>query len=127
MAVTSNIKLIIAFADPDLNDEEKEEQVKKLLVQMRELDELEEIARVPDPNPPEGNKAIASFLSGLLMAEVSTANIKKLFGFLGDRLNNKPIKMTVKAPDGRELNVEASSKEEFEFAMQKAQEFLNNK
>jgi hypothetical protein len=52
---------------------------------LRDLDEIETIYRVLDPNPPEGNKALGEFLVGLLTAEVSVGNVKKLMGFLGDR------------------------------------------
>lgn len=121
----SNIQLTIDFNHPDLDEEEKDKEVQKLLAQIKELDQVEDVERVLDPNPPEGNKAFLSFLTGLLMVEVSPANIKKLFGFLGERLGNKAIKLTVKAPNGKEISVEASSKQEFEYAMQKAQDFLN--
>ena len=59
------------------------------------------------------------------MAEVSPTNLKKLFGFLSDRFANKPMKLKVKATDGRELEIEASSKEEFEYIKQQAEEFIN--
>jgi len=63
-------------------------------------------------------------LVGLLTTKVSIANFKKLGAFLGDRLGNKPIKLKVKAPDGREMELEASSQAEFDYAYQKAQDFL---
>ena len=63
---------------------------------------------------------------GMLTAEVNPANIKKLMTFLGDRLGGKQIEMVLKTPDGRELNLKASSQAEFEFAFQKAQEFLKS-
>ncbi|WP_371418128.1 hypothetical protein [Anabaena sp. UHCC 0253] len=123
----SNYQITIAFTDADLDDEEKNQEVQKLLSQMQKLDDVEDVSRVIDPTPPEGNKAGGGFLPGLLTAQVNPANFLKLFGFLTERLGNKPIKLNVKAPDGREINVEASSKEEFEFAWQKAQDFINNK
>ncbi|MTJ47206.1 hypothetical protein [Dolichospermum sp. UHCC 0259] len=127
MTDISNIKITIAFTDTDLDDEEKNQEVQKLLNQMQKLDEIEDVNCVIDPNPPKLNKAGGGFLPGLLTAQVNPANFLKLFGFLAERLGNKPIKLNVKAPDGREINVEASSKEEFEFAWQKAQDFINNK
>ena len=91
---------------------------------MKHLDEIEDVGRVLDPNPPEKNKAIGGFLVGLLTAEVNPTNIKKLLGFFRDRLSNKPMEMTIEAPDGRKLNVKASSQAEFEFVLKQAQEFL---
>jgi hypothetical protein len=85
---------------------------------------VENVDLVPVTEAPKGAKALGGFLLGMLQAEVSVANIKALFGFLGDRIGAKPIKMNIKAPDGRELNIEASSQAEFDYAYQKAQEFL---
>ena len=121
---SSNITLTIAFTDPELDSEELEAQAQNLLVQLKDLDEVEAVNRVLDPNPPAGNKAIGGILVGLLTAEVSVANFKQLGAFLGDRLGNKPVKLKVKAPDGRELELEASSREEFDYAYEKAQAFL---
>ena len=126
MASESLVKLTLVFNDPDLDAEEKDEEVQKLLNQMQKLDEVEEITRVLDPNPPVGNKALGGFLVGMLTAEVKPENIKKLFGFLRERLNGKPIEIAIKAPDGRELNIKANSQAEFEFAFEKAQEFLKS-
>ncbi|MGA7935554.1 MAG: hypothetical protein WCA35_18530 [Kovacikia sp.] len=119
-----NVQLILAFNDPDLDDEELDQEAQRLLVQMKELNEVETVNRVLDPNPPEGNKAIGGFLAGILLAEVNPASVKKLMGFLGDRLGGKPIKLKVKAPDGRELELEANSQAEFDYAYQRAQDFL---
>ena len=124
MASEPNVTLTIDLNDPDPDVEETDEAIQNLLAQMRELDEIEAVDRVFDPNPPAGNKAIGGFVVGLLMAEVSVANFKKLGAFLGDRLGSKPIKLKVKAPDGREMELEASSQAEFDYAYQKAQAFL---
>ena len=121
---SSNITLTIAVTDPELDSEELEAQAQNLLIQLKDLDEVEAVNRVLDPNPPAGNKTVGGFLVGLLMTEVSVANFKKLGAFLGDRLGNKPVKLKVKAPDGRELELEASSREEFDYAYEKAQAFL---
>ncbi len=51
MTNASNVKLIIGFNDPDLDDEEKNEQAQKLLQEIRELDEIEVAELLPDPNP----------------------------------------------------------------------------
>jgi hypothetical protein len=126
MADESLVKFTLVFNDPDLDAEEKDEEVQKLLNQMQKLDEVEEIERVLDPNPPEGNKALGGFLVGMLTIVVKPDNIKALFGFFSERLNGKPIEIAIKAPDGRELNIKANNQAEFEFAFQKAQEFLKS-
>lgn len=124
--MSSNIKLTIALNDPNLDAEEIETQTRNLLREVKDLDEVEQASLVGVAETPQGSKAFAGFLLGMLQAEVSVANLSKLLGFLGDRLGGKSIKLTLKAPDGREINLEASSREEFEFAMEQAQEFLKN-
>lgn len=124
MANTSNIQVTISLSDPSLDDEELQAEVDKLLPQIREVDGVEDVNLVPVAEVPQGSKSLGGFLIGLLMAEVNPANIKALFTFLSERLAGKPIEMSLKAADGRELNIKANSKAEFDYAYQKAQEFL---
>jgi hypothetical protein len=123
MTANSNIKFTITFNDPDLDAEEKDEQSQRLIAELKQIDEVDAVGRVLDPNPPEGNKALGGFLAGLLMAEVNVANAKKLMGFLGDRLGGKPIELAVEA-NGKKLTVKAHSREELEAAIKAAQDFI---
>jgi hypothetical protein len=120
---TEQIALTITFSDPDLNAEELDDEVVRLLSDLNDRSDIDAVDRVRDPNPPDGNKSGGAFLVGVLMAEVSMANAKKVLGFLGDRLGNKPISFEVEG-NGKKLKVSASSREELEFAMQKAKEFI---
>jgi hypothetical protein len=119
----SSIKLAIAFNDPDLEPEERDEQAQRFLAELKQVDEVESVERLLDPNPPEGNKSLGGFLVGMLLAEVNPANGKKLLGFLGDRLGGKPIELSVEA-NGRKLTVKAHSREELEAAIKAAQDFI---
>jgi hypothetical protein len=121
MSNESTIKLAIAFNDPDLEPEERDEQAQRLLAELKQVDEVESVERMLDPNPPEGNKSLGGFLVGMLLAEVNPANGKKLLGFLGDRLGGKPIELSVEA-NGRKLTVKAHSREELEAAIKLAQQ-----
>ena len=123
MPENSSIKFTIAFNDPDLDSEELEEQAQNLLAQMKDLDEIETVDRVLDPNPPEGNKAVGALLVGLLTAQVNKGNAQKVMGFLGDRLGNKPIELEVEA-NGKKLKVKASSQAELMAAIEAAQKFV---
>ena len=122
MASNSSIKFTIAFNDPDLDSEELDEQAQRLMSELKQMDDVE-TNLVIDPNPPEGNKSMGGFLVGLLTAQVNPENGKKLLGFLGDRLGGKPIELTLEG-NGKKLSVKASSREELEFAMKAAQDFL---
>lgn len=123
MTTDSNIKLTINFNDPDLDPEERDEQVQRLMNELKQMDEVETVDRVLDPNPPEGNKAVGAMLVGLLTAQVNLANAQKLMGFLGDRLGGKPIELEVEA-NGKKLKVSAHSREELEAAIEAAQKFV---
>ncbi|MEH2298267.1 MAG: sugar ABC transporter permease [Nostoc sp.] len=127
MAAISNVPVTISLAELGLDNEELQTEVQNLLPQLREVNGVEDADLVAVENAPKGTKNISGIVWELLKAQVNASNIKSLFKFLSDRFGNKPIKIGVKAPDGRELNVEASSREEFEFALEKAQDFLNNK
>jgi hypothetical protein len=124
MSNESTIKLAIAFNDPDLEPEERDEQAQRLLAELKQVNEVESVERMLDPNPPEGNKSLGGFLVGMLLAEVNPANGKKLLGFLGDRLGGKVIELSVEA-NGRKLTVKAHSREELEAAIKLAQEFIS--
>ncbi|MDZ8024465.1 MAG: hypothetical protein RMY36_010150 [Nostoc sp. SerVER01] len=122
MSSESNVKLTIALSNPDLDTEEQERETRNLLREIKELDvesaELVEVREIP-----EGAKSVGGFLLGVLQAEVSLANFKKLLGFLGDRLGNKTIELEVEA-DGKKLKVKASSREELSAAIEQAQKFI---
>ncbi|BAY30555.1 hypothetical protein NIES2107_24000 [Nostoc carneum NIES-2107] len=126
MADTSDIKLTITFIDPDLDEEEKEEEVAKLLTQIKELDEVEEVNRVPDPNPPQGNKSLTGWLAGKLMAVVKPEKIKQVFGSLIQNLANKSIEVEAEA-NGKKIKVKASNLAELEAAVKAVENFVSQK
>jgi hypothetical protein len=117
MTSSPNLKLTIEFIDP----EERDEQAQRLIAELKSLDEIV-VDRV-DANLAEGTKSIGGFLVGLLTAEVSVANSKKLMGFLGDRLGGKPIEFTVEV-NGKKLTAKANSREELDYAIAKANDFI---
>jgi hypothetical protein len=126
MAADSNVKVTIAFNDPELDSEELEIQAQNLLTQMRDLDGIETVGRVLDPNPPEGNKrykAVEGTLIGCIAVETSKDMIQKVLSFLGNHVSNKSIELEVEA-NGKRLKVKASSQAELETAIEAAQKFL---
>lgn len=122
MTTESNIKLTIALNDSDLEAEELDERTRNLLREINELD-VERAELVAVEETPEGTKAFGGFLLGLLQAEVSVANIKRVLGFIGDRLGGQSIELEVEA-NGKKLKVKANSHEELRAAIQEAQKFI---
>jgi len=127
MTADSNVKVTIAFNDPELDSEELEAQAQNLLDQMIDLDGIETVDRVLDPNPPEGNKrykAVEGTLVGFIVVETSKEMVKKRLGFLGNHIvGNKSIELEVEA-NGKRLKVKASSQAELETAIEAAQKFV---
>ncbi|MGB5962746.1 MAG: hypothetical protein WBG73_19065 [Coleofasciculaceae cyanobacterium] len=126
MANTSNIQVTISLSDSSLDEEELQAEVDNLLPQLKEVDGVEDANLVAVAEVPQNSKALGGFLLGLLTAEVNSANIKALFSFLSERLAGKPIEMSLKAADGRELSIKANSKAEFDYAYKKAEEFIKS-
>jgi hypothetical protein len=117
------IKLMINFSDSNLSTDERDDEAQRLLNELKNMDEIESIDRVLDPNPPEGNKAIGAWLAGILMAEVNITNAKAVLGYLGNRLGGKPIELELEA-NGRKLKVKAHSQEELTAAIEAAKNFI---
>ncbi|HYX15819.1 MAG TPA: hypothetical protein VE944_15910 [Nostoc sp.] len=122
MSSESNVKLTIALSNPDLDADEQERETRNLLREIKDLD-VENAELVAVTESPVGSKAFGAFLLGVLQAEVSLANFKKLLGFLGDRLGNKTIELEVEA-NGKKLKLKASSREELTAALEAAQKFV---
>ena len=122
MSSESNVKLTIALSNPELDPEEQERETRNLLREIRDLD-VESAELVAVTEIPPGAMAFGGFLLGVLQAEVSLANFKKLLGYLGDRLGNKTIELEVEA-NGKKLKVKASSQEELNAAIEQAQKFI---
>jgi hypothetical protein len=120
-----NIKLTIEFNDPELEPAERDEQAQFLIDELKDIDKIDIVDRVLDLTATTvGTKAISGFLTGLLMAEVKVDNAKKMFGYLRDRLSGKSIELTVEA-NGKKLTIKASSCEEFDYAIAKANDLID--
>jgi hypothetical protein len=111
-----NIKLTIEFNDHEVEPSQRDEQAQFLIDELKDIDKIEIVDRVLDLTAP-------TVISGFLMAEVKIDNAKKLFGYLRDRLSGKSIELTVEA-NGKKLMVKASSCEEFDCAIAKANDLI---
>jgi hypothetical protein len=125
MRMAQNLLIFtINCADSRLDSDEQDQLVQRLLKELKEYEDTARIRRCPDSDLPDGSKSLGGFLVGLLTVEVSSANAKKLLQFLGDRFGNKPLKLKLETAKGQKLEIEASSREEFEYIMQQAQSFI---
>ena len=105
------IQFTFAIDDPELDDDRRLKIATNLLQELRGLDEVEKADRAEYLNPEPGGKLGFATLIGVLTAEVSIKNIKTFLAFLGDRLGDKPIELTVKVGD-KEVSIKAKSRQE---------------
>lgn len=116
------IRLTIDFNDPNLESEKRDEQAQGLITELRDIEDLRSY-RVVDPNPLSNTKSINGFVAGKLQVLATAANAEKLMKFLGDRLGNKSIELTLEFDD-KKLSVKASSREELDYAIKAAAELI---
>ena len=104
----------LVLLELDFQDDAPEATQEKLTVSLYQqlqkvpglkVDRVAEIA-------PDGSRSSGRFLWGLLQAEVGIPGIKDLFGFLGDRLGDKPMVIKAKFADGRVFEMTAHSRAE---------------
>ena len=122
----SQLQVTIAFQDPELDDEDLQTDVERLLPQIREIDGIEAVGLVPVEEMPVGAKSIGGIVVGAAKFAIDNSNILKGLVFVGNRLiNGKTLKATFKAPDGREFSGEAGSRSDFEYLLQQAEAFFD--
>ncbi len=105
------IQFTFGLDEPELEDEERLKFSKKLLRELRNLDEVERADRTEDLDPEAGSKPGFATLIGTLTAQVSFNNILGFLGFLGDRLANKSIKGSI-AVGNNKVEFEVKSRQE---------------
>jgi hypothetical protein len=112
-ATQDNIMIEFTFGldEPEVEDSERLKFARKLLQELRQLDEVERVDRAENLNPEAGSKPGFETLLGILTAEVSFKNFKIFLEFLGDRLQDKLIKGKIKVGDN-EVEFEVKSHQE---------------
>lgn len=117
------IQFTFGLDDPELEYEEKLKFARKLLRELRNLDEVEKVERTENLTPEAGSKPGISTLIGTLTTHVSFKNLQEFLGFLGDRIQDKPIKIHVKVGD-RETTIKAKNRKELLEAERVAKELF---
>jgi hypothetical protein len=124
----STIKLTISVAGTELDDEKLDDITRSLMWDIKDLDLAEDISLAKSHEAAgdihRGN--LVTTVLGVLNAEVDITKIGKFLGFLSDRLSSKPIKITVKTPDGKEYIIEAGNIKQLEAATQTILALLGN-
>jgi hypothetical protein len=112
MAETTQDDIIIQFTfglnEPEAEDSERLNFSRKLLQELRQLDEVDSVERAENLNPEVGSKPGFETLLGILTTEVNFKNFGTFLEFLGNRLQTKPIKGKIKVGDN-EVEFEVKS------------------
>jgi hypothetical protein len=98
MTDPSAISITIDFQDD--SPAERQAQVTQSLYQQLQGVPGLKVDRIQE-DAPDNARSFGGFLWGLLQAEVTLESVKTLFGFLGDRLGDKPIAIDATFADGR--------------------------
>ena len=117
------VQFTFAVNDPELEDAERQEIARKLLRELRQLDEVENANFAKDSELEPGARSVLATIVGVLTAEVSRENIQKVLGFIGDRIQNKPLVIKVKVGE-QEVEIEAKSRKELEDAEKVVRQLL---
>ncbi len=111
MSKEETIQFTFGLDEPELEDEQRLKFAQKLLRDLRNLDEVEKADRTEDLTPEAGSKPGFATLIGSITALVHVKDIKAFLGFLGDRLQDKPIKGSIKVGENQ-VEFEVKSRQE---------------
>jgi len=121
MTTTQSIKLTIDWrtAVANLPPEVQEQQTQNLYRALRQLPEVEQVDRIPDPEVPDGSMG-AAWLKDLLLTKVIPGNLGSLFNTIRQRLPGTPVNFEIEV-DGqkRRISMDGVRPENFDAALDK--------
>ena len=122
------MNITLTFQAPELDNEDLQAEVERLLPQVREIEGVEQANLIAVELPPDGSKAGGGFVLGALKFVADNSKIiQGLLGLSNALLGNKTLKMTVKATDGSEFSGEAKNREDLEYLLQQAEVFYQRR
>jgi hypothetical protein len=122
MTEQPSIKITFGLSNPNIEDDERLQFSKRVLSELRNLDEVKRADRTEKESSESGEKGFTT-LVGFLTAEVTLSNLKKFTGWMGDRFSDQPMRVKVKVGD-QEVELEARSKTELAQVEQVASSLL---
>lgn len=91
-------------ASRDLPEAQQEALTQTLLKELRRVDAVETVERVPEADVPERSMGVGAWLWGVLTAEIPGEGIKVALAEVFARLPGKPIDILVER-DGRKIEI----------------------
>ncbi|MBA3921117.1 MAG: sugar ABC transporter permease [Nostocaceae cyanobacterium] len=120
--------ITLEFQAPELDNEDLQVEVEKLLPQIREIEGVEQADLIEVDLLPQGSKAVGGFVLGAIKFVADNSKIIQGLMSLGDALlGDKTLKLTVKAADGSTFSGQAKSRDDLEYLLQQAEEFYQRR
>jgi len=110
MTEQTTIQITFGLSNLDLDDDERLQFSKRMLPELRALDEVERAERTERISSESGEKGFATLL-GFLTADITLPNLKEFVGWMSDRFSDQSMKVKVKVGD-QEVELEARSQAE---------------
>ncbi|ABW26570.1 hypothetical protein AM1_1545 [Acaryochloris marina MBIC11017] len=101
------MQITFGQSNPDLEEHERLLFSKRVLSELRDLDQVEHAERTEKEASEFGEKGFST-LVGFLTAEVTLPNLKAFINWMGDRFSDQPMKVKVKVGE-QEVEFEARS------------------
>lgn len=122
MIDTSKVKITISLVGSDLNDAEKNQEVEKILNEIKN-DGVGECDRVADNST--GGKSISGYIIGKLQALVQSNQVQKFFGGWVKYITNKaPIEVEAEG-NGKKIKLKINDPSEIKSVVNAIDEFIN--
>ncbi|MEM9451306.1 MAG: hypothetical protein AAGA75_22600 [Cyanobacteria bacterium P01_E01_bin.6] len=122
MTEQSLIQITFGLSNPELEDDDRLRFSKRILPELRDLDEVERAERVEAFSSETGEKGFVTLI-GFLTADVTLSNLKEFADWMGDRFSDQPMKVTVTVGD-QAVELEARSRAEIAQIEQTAHNLL---
>lgn len=104
------IQITFGLSNPELDENERLQFSKRVLPELRNLDEVERAERTERMSSGAGEKGFATIL-GFLTADITLPNLKEFLGWLSDRFSDQSMRIKVKVGE-QEVELEARSQAE---------------
>jgi len=114
--------ILITFGLSNADEGDRLRFSKRVLPELRDLDEVQRADRTEAMTTEEGVKGFATLL-GFLTAEVTRESLTEFFGWMGDRFADKALKVVVKVGE-KQIELEATSRSELDDLEQRATRLL---
>jgi hypothetical protein len=123
MPENSHVRLIVSINDESLDLENQERAVVNLIKRLRNSDEIDQLGRVTDPNPPISGKSFGGSLLGKLTIDFAQDKAKKVLGVLFNNLIGKSIEVEMEG-NGKKMKVKVANQSELEATIETAKKFF---